>query len=127
MRHALRAFLTTLEIDETTIEDILMAVGETLANAVEHAYRGDAPGLVEMHARLEGAELLSVDVCDDGQFVEREPQIGRGFGLRIVKTVAREVSVEVDNGTRVRMLFEACVRVHEATAETGRETTRAAD
>jgi anti-sigma regulatory factor (Ser/Thr protein kinase) len=119
MRHALSAFLTTLDVDQTTIEDILMAVGETIANAVEHAYGNDEPGFVEMHARLEGEELLCVEVRDDGNFVERESQTGRGFGLRIVKTVAREVSVKVDRGTRVRMLFQVSVRVHEPAAKTG--------
>ena len=110
MRHALSAFLTTLEVDEDSIEDILMAVGEALANAVEHAYDGDATGIVELHARVDDAERLSVDVNDDGRFIERAPRAGRGFGLRIVKTIARSVSVEIDNGTRVRMVFDASHR-----------------
>ena len=106
IRHALSAFLTTLDVGEEAIEDILMAVGEALANAVEHAYDGDATGVVELHARIDDEEHLNIDVSDDGQFIEREPRPGRGFGLRIVKTVARSVAVEVDNGTRVRMVFD---------------------
>lgn len=114
LRHALREFLVALDIETDSIEDILLAVGETLANAVEHAYDGDATGQVELHARVEGEELLSVDVSDEGRFIEREPRSGRGFGLRIVKTVARAVSVEVDGGTRVHMLFDVMPRERDA-------------
>ncbi len=107
MRRALAAFLAVLEFEDESIEDILMAVGEALANAVEHAYAGSPPGVVELYARVDPEALLSVDVCDEGRFIEREPRAGRGFGLRIVQTVAQAVSVETDGGTRVHMIFNA--------------------
>ena len=116
LRHALSTFLDALEVEPEAIEDILMAVGEALANAVEHAYAGNATGVVELHARIDDAESLSVDVSDDGQFIEREPRAERGFGLRIVRTVARSVAVEIDNGTRVRMVFDATPRSPEASS-----------
>ncbi len=117
LRHALGAFLSALDLEADGIEDILMAVGEALANAVEHAYAGNATGIVELHARAEDGESVSIDVSDDGQFIEREARPERGFGLRIVKTVARSVSVEIDNGTRVRMVFEATPRSPETSSQ----------
>ena len=114
MRHALRAFLAVLEIEAEVVEDISMAVGEALANAVEHAYTEGPPGLVELYARVEeDKDQLCVEVRDEGRFIEREPRAGRGFGLRIVRTVARAVSVETDGGTRVAMTFHASRRVGE--------------
>ncbi len=120
MRHALAAFLTVLEIDPDLSEDILMAVGEALANAVEHAYADATPGVVELYARVDPEELLSIDVADEGNFIEREePRPGRGFGLRIVRTVARAVSVETDGGTRIHMIFNAVKRTEECGSTTG--------
>lgn len=116
LRHALSTFLQAMEVDGEAIEDILMAVGEALANAVEHAYAGNATGIVELHACIDDKESLSVDVNDDGEFIERAPRPERGFGLHIVKQVARSVTVEVGNGTRVRMVFDATPRSVESQA-----------
>jgi anti-sigma regulatory factor (Ser/Thr protein kinase) len=110
MRHALAAFLKALDVEPDLIEDILMAVGEALANAMEHAYGGDPAGIVELFADIGPEGQLTVDVCDEGRFIEREPRAGRGFGLRIVRNVARAVSIEFDGGTRIRMQFDASSR-----------------
>ena len=106
MRHAVAAFLTAAGcVDPETSDDILTAVGEALANAVEHAYEGVEENAVELFARLEHDHTLAVDVFDRGTFIERGPRPGRGFGLRIVEAIAQAVTVNVDNGTHVRMIF----------------------
>jgi anti-sigma regulatory factor (Ser/Thr protein kinase) len=105
MRHAVAAFLeATGLVDEETSDDVLTAIGEALANAVEHAYEGGEENEVELFARLED-DALAIDVCDRGTFIERAPRPGRGFGLRIVKAIAEEVRVDTGNGTRVAMRF----------------------
>jgi anti-sigma regulatory factor (Ser/Thr protein kinase) len=105
MRHAVAAFLAaTGQVDAESSDDILTAVGEALANAVEHAYEGVEENEVELFARLED-DTLAVDVFDHGTFIERAPRAGRGFGLKIVEAIARDVSVNIDNGTHVRMIF----------------------
>lgn len=61
---------------------ILVALGEAVANAVEHAYRGSAPGLVHMSLANESDDLV-LTVEDFGRwrpFVRREER-GRGFEL----------------------------------------------
>jgi anti-sigma regulatory factor (Ser/Thr protein kinase) len=106
MRHALAAFLSALDVRGEAVEDILTAVGEALANAVEHAYDASGqPRDIELLARLENSATLAVEVFDRGTFIERPVRAGRGFGLRIVRAIAREVTVETDGGTRVRMTF----------------------
>lgn len=107
MRHAMAAFLAASgRVSSDVTDDILTAVGEALANAVEHAYAGGEENEVELFARLEVNDTLAVDVFDRGTFVKREPQPNRGFGLRIVKAIAQAVTVNVDHGTHVRMIFK---------------------
>jgi anti-sigma regulatory factor (Ser/Thr protein kinase) len=108
LRHALAAFLNILEVDADYCQDILTAVGEALANAVEHAYAHDTPlGDVELSAKIGANDTLAIDVSDQGTFVQKEKVPGRSFGLRIVRSIAREVVVDTNGGTHVRMIFQA--------------------
>jgi anti-sigma regulatory factor (Ser/Thr protein kinase) len=106
IRHALSAFLDAVSIDEETRDDILIAVGEAVANAVEHAYEGKGVGAIQVHARVDDVRTLAVEVIDRGEFIARDRREGRGFGMRIVRSVARAVAIETDGGTRVHMLFD---------------------
>jgi anti-sigma regulatory factor (Ser/Thr protein kinase) len=111
LRHALGAFLRAIEIDADVAMDILTAVGETVVNVIEHAYghvARSSSGLVEVVALAEKAQPLRVDVIDGGAFVHRRvPRPGHGFGLRIVRAIARDVSIDAnDTGTHVKMLFD---------------------
>jgi anti-sigma regulatory factor (Ser/Thr protein kinase) len=106
LRHALASFLTALQIEATLREDIIIAVGEAIANAVEHAYETRDRGTVELHASTDEEETLLVDVFDRGAFINRELREGRGLGLRIVRAIARAVSIDTDGGTRIRMVFD---------------------
>lgn len=105
MRHAVAAFLTATGHDAESCDDILTAVGEALANAVEHAYEGVEENEVELLALLE-EDTLAVDVFDRGKFIERAPRACRGFGMRIVEAIAIDVHIDVANGTHVRMIFK---------------------
>ncbi len=106
LRHAFVAFLHANDIPEESVADIATAVGEALANAAEHAYSENTAGTVDVYARIE-PDCVIVEVLDRGVFVERPRREGRGFGLRIMRAVARSVSIERDGGTRVRMVFDA--------------------
>ena len=106
IRQALGAFLTALRIESPLREDIIIAVGEAIANAVEHAYDTDDPGTVELHALTDAQNTLLVDVYDRGAFIERDLREGRGLGLRIVRAIARAVSIDTEGGTRIRMVFD---------------------
>jgi anti-sigma regulatory factor (Ser/Thr protein kinase) len=106
MRHVLMSLLTALNIEDPRRSDIILAVGEALANAVEHAYADGEAGTLELTAQADAGSTLVVEVADRGQFIEREGTPGRGFGLRIVRNIAREVVVRRDDGTRVTMTFD---------------------
>jgi len=109
LRHALGAFLAALEVDGCNADDVLTAVGEAVANVVEHAYREVGVSVFEMEllARTDNVCALRIDVVDRGRFLERPPEPHRGFGLRIVRAIATEVSIDTNElGTRVRMVFD---------------------
>lgn len=106
MRHAVAAFVTAAGLFEADrLDDVLTAVGEALANAVEHAYATTQVNEVELVARVEPDRTLAVDVFDHGTYVDRPPRPDRGFGLRIIRAIAQTVSVNVENGTHIRMIF----------------------
>ena len=107
LRHALSAFLNAIDIDSPLRDDIIIAVGEAIANAIEHAYEAKEPGTVELHATTDEDNTLLVDVYDRGAFIDRELREGRGLGLRIVRAIARAVSIDTEGGTRIRMVFDA--------------------
>lgn len=109
VRHALAAFLEALEFERQSLEDATTAAGEALANIVEHAYvRKEAPErYLELRARLGRTRSLSVEVSDRGSFIEREPRPGRGFGLRIIRAIAVQLTIDTSAGTRLRMTFNS--------------------
>ena len=64
IRRALCAFMTALDIDDTAQIVVVTAVGEALANAIEHAYAEPGAGELELYARIEGTRTLRVEVTD---------------------------------------------------------------
>lgn len=113
IRHALEAFLQALQFDPDYLEDVTTAAGEALANVVEHAYarlQAETAGYLQLRARILRSGKLAVDVLDNGAFIEREPLPGRGFGLRIIRAVARQLTIDTAEGTCVRMMFDGLAR-----------------
>jgi anti-sigma regulatory factor (Ser/Thr protein kinase)/putative methionine-R-sulfoxide reductase with GAF domain len=77
IRVALRRWLATVGATDDDANDILVAVGEATANAVEHAY-GAAGGVVEVHVDLEDRDVV-IRVRDSGQWrAPRGEHRGRG-------------------------------------------------
>jgi anti-sigma regulatory factor (Ser/Thr protein kinase) len=106
LRRALSGFLEVLGIPPEQRMDIVGAVGEALANAVEHAYPNGPSGDVTLCARLAEEDTLYVEVSDRGSFIRRERQPGRGFGMSIIRGIAQSVEVDTQTGTVVRMIFQ---------------------
>jgi serine/threonine-protein kinase RsbW len=109
IRHALAAFLEALQFDRRLRDDVTTAAGEALANVVEHAYartsEKEARDL-QLLARHERGRLC-VDVSDRGSFIRRRPAPGRGFGLRIIRAIVRQINIDTSQGTCVSMTFKA--------------------
>lgn len=99
LRAALRRWLTEAGVGWEDVTDILLATGEAVANAVEHAY-GPRGGTVHLHVAREGGEVVAT-IVDAGQW--RSPRgKHRGRGLALLDGAADAVHIERSHsGTRV--------------------------
>ena len=101
MRRLVRRWLTTHSVPEHDSREIVLAVNEVCANAIEHAY-SPAPAEFELRATCEDRELAFV-VTDTGRW--RPPRgDNRGRGLKLVQAAMDEVEIDCsDSGTAVLM------------------------
>jgi anti-sigma regulatory factor (Ser/Thr protein kinase) len=90
--------------------DLQLALGEAVANGVEHAYRESGAGTVEIELtirrrRRRGA-VVAVRVDDHGRW-RPAPQVNgfRGRGLALIQRLADAVDVRA-GGTGTTVLFE---------------------
>jgi serine phosphatase RsbU (regulator of sigma subunit)/CheY-like chemotaxis protein/anti-sigma regulatory factor (Ser/Thr protein kinase) len=113
VRHRLAAYLAQLGFDPTRLDDALLAAGEAIANAIEHAYAGSREhGLFSLRAFVSNTVRVVIEVLDHGVWRQRgiEPTAAllaeRGRGLTIMHALSDDVTVEHDDtGTRVRLVF----------------------
>mgnify|MGYP001948798640 CR=1 FL=1 len=86
-----------------TVLDLQLAVGEAVANGIEHAYRGRRPGTLDIRLNLRPARI-QVEVVDHGRWRPIPASPGhRGRGLALIEALAGRVDVKATrSGTRVR-------------------------
>ena len=103
-RRELRAWLGEIALDEGRAEDVLLAVGEAVANAVEHGSRSDGQHVVAVEVSLHDGTLLA-SIADNGRWPQdstRGPALGRGRGFTIMKALMDDVTVRRERlGTTV--------------------------
>lgn len=108
MRRWLSTFLTICGVREASIQDVLAASGEALANSVEHAYHG-APERLQMKCyccRKHGAVLVGIQDYGKKQQPEKNSRsTERGFGFTIMRSLAEDVHVRSNAGTAVILKF----------------------
>jgi anti-anti-sigma factor len=94
VRAAVRRWATLAALDGDTTDDLLLAVGEAAANAVEHAYAGAAGPLRVSVAAVDG-NRVDVTVADEGRWrpPPRDPGF-RGRGLSLLRELTDTVDVE---------------------------------
>jgi anti-sigma regulatory factor (Ser/Thr protein kinase) len=103
-RSEVRSWLAEAEIDPGTASDVLLACGEAMANAVEHAYRGREPEGFEIVMRISAA-ALELEVRDEGGWKDDGGSPDRGRGFALMRALMHAVEVErTAGGTLVRML-----------------------
>jgi serine/threonine-protein kinase RsbW len=102
LRKDLRGWLTAHRVDEDSRHALLLACSEAVANAIEHGYRGDPSGVVEVAATvLPGA--IEVVVHDRGTWRPQRTDSARGRGLALIRELMDHVSVDRQGGTTVTM------------------------
>jgi anti-sigma regulatory factor (Ser/Thr protein kinase) len=106
IRAHLRSWLPTADVNPSTAADVLLAVGEAAANAVEHAVRGAARDViveVTAHATNTG---LALTIRDNGRWCARPSTAPgeRGHGSRLMRALVDTVTITPSpQGTTVEM------------------------
>lgn len=100
-------FARLLGLSEAKLDELAYAIGEALANAVEHGFRERTYFAVRVW-RADSEDAVVVEVEDDGQGFDptdvRTPEedAARGYGLTIMRAMADRVTFE-RNGRVVRL------------------------
>jgi PAS domain S-box-containing protein len=103
LRRAIAEWATRAGASAETCEDVVLAVNEAVANAMEHAY-GPGDARVEVAARRSGLGALAVQVRDFGHWRAGRPDDGGGRGLTLIRNLMDDVTVDTTpNGTVVHM------------------------
>ncbi len=103
LRRELRSWLERRDIGVEPTHAIVLAISEAAANAVEHGYRSNGIGVVEVLARCDD-KVFDATVRDRGGW--REPRVDphRGRGIAIMRSLMDNVSIASDaDATVVQM------------------------
>ncbi len=105
VRRALRSWLARCELPPNAVQNVLVAVGEACANAIEHGHR-HAPGNDVRLRVVALVDTLRVTVADSGRW--KDPQPGgdthRGRGMSLMRAMMQHVTVSPGpSGTTVDM------------------------
>jgi serine/threonine-protein kinase RsbW len=105
VRHVLGAFAEALQLPDSVIEDMRLAVTEACTNVVRHAYAGGDPGAVEILIRPEG-DTLRVIVTDQGRGIAPSADTaGAGLGLPLIAALTHSLEIERPEPTGSRLLM----------------------
>ena len=92
---------STIRADRQATADLLTAVGEACANAIEHAY-GPAGGTVSVRLEYQAPDVIAV-ITDTGRWRAARGSF-RGRGITLMRALSDEVTIDrTDTGTRVRI------------------------
>ncbi len=102
IRKALRRLAHDVGLDRDRSDGLVVAVGEAVSNAIEHAYGGSG-GPIHLRARRDGAVLV-VEVEDHGRWRRPVTAQQRGYGLELMRALVDRVHISgTPQGTTVRL------------------------
>lgn len=96
MRRRIGRWAVQSGVPEDVTIDLQLAVGEAVANGVEHAYRDTGPGTVDVEMQVRGGDpaAVVVRVADHGHWRPAPVCAGhRGRGLLMIERLAQRVQV----------------------------------
>jgi anti-anti-sigma factor len=110
LRRLVLSWATDVGVADETLDDLQLAVGEAVANAVEHAYRDQTPGTCAVRLARAPDGAIEARVEDDGTWRPVPADAGfRGRGLLLIRRLAEDVTVEQGSagGTTIRFRVPA--------------------
>jgi serine/threonine-protein kinase RsbW len=102
LRKDLRGWMASHAVDPDSANAVLLACSEAVANAIEHGYRNDPFGLVEVAATVT-PEAVEIRVTDHGTWRPARIDGPEGRGLELVRQLMDHVSIDRSAGTTVTM------------------------
>jgi CHASE3 domain sensor protein/anti-sigma regulatory factor (Ser/Thr protein kinase) len=106
LRHDFARWLDEWSVPSERADGMLVAVGEAVANSVEHAYPLAEPGVVVLDAGIDDDDMLRVTVRDHGTWREPVADPMRGRGRQLMKEFADEFEIRSEPvGTLVSLSF----------------------
>jgi len=94
VRRTLNRYAMRLGLDEDRPYALITAVGEAMANAVEHAYP-ERPGIVRLRV-ANGGGALHVTIEDDGRWKQAQKREERGRGLPLMRALMDGVEIRTN-------------------------------
>ena len=112
-RSALRRFFASTQLDERRTYDALVAVGEAVSNAIEHAYEGRPHQTFSLRARYEGVACIVI-VEDGGSWRQGDGE-PHGRGVSMMRRLSDECAIDRrGGGTSVMLRFALAPRLADA-------------
>ena len=105
VRATLRGWLRSCDVNARIAQDVLVATGEAIANAIEHGHR-DRPGQQVRLRAVSTANQLRLTVTDSGRWQATPPGDRglRGHGIGLMRALMQHVTIEPGpSGTTVDM------------------------
>ncbi|AEV82267.1 phosphatase [Actinoplanes sp. SE50] len=101
LRSDLRSWLASHGVDRECLNAVLLACSEAVGNAIEHGYRDDPFGTVEVSVTITD-DAVEIRVADRGTW--RGPGHSRGRGLQLIEECMDEMLFDQgEGGTTVTM------------------------
>jgi anti-sigma regulatory factor (Ser/Thr protein kinase) len=113
-RTALRRFLATTPLGERRSFDAVVAAGEAVANAIEHAYDRRPNQTFVLRAHHEGP-VCTILVEDSGAWNDVEPLTMRGRGVAMMRELCDTLEIDrTPAGTSVALGFHVTSNIADA-------------
>ena len=108
LRHALAVWAGRVGLSEEDTEALVLASYEAMANTVEHAYRDQTQGLLDLRGEVDDTQgRVVITVTDYGQWRPPQPSGGlRGRGLPLIQGLTSTSTITPTTaGTTVTMFW----------------------